>query len=98
MRISDWSSDVCSSDLVGAEAVLGHVDDLGSGVGVLDLDDVDVGRAEAGDLVGGAGRLDGGAVDGRGRGPRAVDLERPEVAGALGGGLDRKSTRLNSSH
>src|SRR3546814_18237200 len=24
MRISDWSSDVCSSDLVGAEHFLGH--------------------------------------------------------------------------
>src|SRR3546814_6863307 len=78
---------------VVAEAVRGHVEDLGTGVGVLDLDDVDVGRAEAGDLVGGAGRLDGGAVDRRGRGPRAVDLQRPEVAGAHGGGLDEDRLR-----
>src|SRR3546814_4757024 len=29
MRISDWSSDVCSSDLPAQEVALGHVDVLG---------------------------------------------------------------------
>ena len=37
---------------VGAEAVLGHVDHLGAGVGVLELDDVDVLGPDAGLLVG----------------------------------------------
>ncbi len=46
---------------VGAEAVLGHVDDLGAGVGVLQLDDVDVLRADAGLLEGRPRGVHGGA-------------------------------------
>ena len=46
---------------VGAEAVLGEVDDLGARVGVLELDDVDVLGADARHLVRGTGRVDGRA-------------------------------------
>src|SRR3546814_9125660 len=35
MRISDWSSDVCSSDLDARARVLAEVDHLGAGVGLL---------------------------------------------------------------
>src|SRR3546814_9902420 len=43
MRISDWSSDVCSSDLIGEDAhVLGHIGDSALG---------DVGRRQRGDVA-----------------------------------------------
>src|SRR3546814_8105977 len=93
MRISDWSSDVCSSDLAEAfepgDARLRR----------------DVGRAAA--IVGLAAFADPhhGEIE---RMPVALALEVAEIAADLhdagiGAGLadrarDRKSTRLNSSH
>ena len=44
-----------------AQHRLGHVNDFGAGVGVLQLGDVDVLRADTRDLVGGLGGLGGGA-------------------------------------
>src|SRR3546814_6161663 len=37
MRISDWSSDVCSSDLPAGRAVSGAVGGLGDGIAILEL-------------------------------------------------------------
>src|SRR3546814_3469258 len=106
MRISDWSSDVCSSDLLGA--VLHHQD---CGVARVDrsrlagphLDALPVGARTrqvephggavadlAVDLHVAAGLL-GKAVD-------HAEAEAGAVALALGGEEDRKSTRLNYSH
>ena len=63
---------------VGAEAVLGQVDHLGAGVGVLQLDDVDVLGTDARHLVRLARRVDGRADRLLDRQPRAVHLERAE--------------------
>src|SRR3546814_3372794 len=97
MRISDWSSDVCSSDLsvVGQiadaavaggvdvlhHAVLGHVDDHGTRGAGLQPDLDIIGVA--------AGRLPGGP---------SQELCRLDIALSDAVLLDRKSTRLNSSH
>src|SRR3546814_2874086 len=121
MRISDWSSDVCSSDLLeGGE--------LAGAVGVAGFEGLEQVHRDVGDLHGllGAGalhavvehdvaeRAGGGDAAGAGGdellGPLVVDL-LAEVflhphAGATGAAahalgavaLDRKSTRLNSSH
>src|SRR3546814_11882788 len=45
MRISDWSSDVCSSDLARGRGVAGPVDGRGSGAG---LELADEGHGEPG--------------------------------------------------
>src|SRR3546814_1691673 len=92
MRISDWSSDVCSSDLLELfEEIIVIILDLHVGVfGGL-------GRGIAARLVEGDHRRAEGAsfghADGRERG---LVIGR----GFLGfeRRLDRKSTRLNSSH
>src|SRR3546814_10512660 len=105
MRISDWSSDVCSSDL-GSQGVLS---DLGLGVeAVDDLVEVFEGAHQrylvAQAATGGVAR----------QVPAGVLAERREPRHAGGGGVDpleqaagvvahhlaqdRKSTRLNSSH
>src|SRR3546814_6303503 len=126
MRISDWSSDVCSSDLVltidgpsgsgkgtisrALAARLGwHYLDSGAlyrAVGLaaawadIDLSDADallrcteetrVQFREAGDPEAEPRILVNG-VD-------ATDELRTETAGAAASAIDRKSTRLNSSH
>ena len=64
-----------------AEAVLGHVDDLGPGVGVLQLYDVDVLGPEAGHLVGGPRRVDRRCVRPLEGEPGAVHLEGTETPG-----------------
>src|SRR3546814_10582288 len=126
MRISDWSSDVCSSDLVrGGEADAVDAVDLGDGadqqaqVGHFSLtvrpairvdvlaEQVDLAhalRGELGDfhqhvlerpadfLAAGVGHHAERAV------LRAALHARDEGTRALGARLDRKSTRLNSSH
>src|SRR3546814_10872178 len=102
MRISDWSSDVCSSDLVAA--LERHpVDRVANAVyrhdrGLLYALDPDVqGAAVAGTVRLGLSRC-GLAVAGRlGSGRAAAGAA---VAGLLLVvlALDRKSTRLNSSH
>src|SRR3546814_1982464 len=103
MRISDWSSDVCSSDLTG----YGLKTAFGTSAGTQDFDSVEHSDVV---MVIGANPTDGhpvfasrlkkrlrqGAklivVD-----PRRIDLVRtPHVEAAHH--LDRKSTRLNSSH
>src|SRR3546814_10297312 len=100
MRISDWSSDVCSSELLGIGAGQIAVLELelampGNGVDRdAALDGTDLGRAER--------HIEGG-VEGAGRAhvvgqlADVADQLRRVFDGvqALG---DRKSTRLNSSH
>src|SRR3546814_7712909 len=101
MRISDWSSDVCSSDLLARRVERGghsrithhtlrYKDDI-----IIISDMLAVKR----------NRRDGGSARETGsRQPRHVDAEGEEAAGVrLVGALfvgqgDRKSTRLNSSH
>src|SRR3546814_8628370 len=87
LRISDWSSDVCSSDLIG----VGRFDNDGE-IGLpLDLVIDAVGR-HAHDLAGESAidrKVIGGDLDVRG----VADLDEGDVARG-----DRKSTRLNSSH
>src|SRR3546814_1571818 len=114
MRISDWSSDVCSSDLAGEARVPVARDDLAPDdrdrrgtklrverLGQLErgqrLFDVDM-RAHRDGMNAGVGAP--GAEHLRILGGEAVDrfLDRLLDAGAVRLPLDRKSTRLNSSH
>src|SRR3546814_4969452 len=80
MRISDWSSDVCSSDL----RFMPHRD-------ILDLDRTDPFAARLHDILRAVGDLH-----------IAFGVDRADVAGVektfLVEHVDRKSTRLNSSH
>src|SRR3546814_2357388 len=97
MRISDWSSDVCSSDLckVGAfkrftEFAIGNA--IAGKTGRVGLDDERLGVA--------ADRIDPGNTADRLQ-LRAHDpvLDRAQIAGLRDlVREDRKSTRLNSSH
>src|SRR3546814_4038489 len=102
MRISDWSSDVCSSDLEG----FGRVEQLLQGI------DAQHARPREDSIVDSIGAGQGPGVGSRGTGalrmPAALDDDdrlaaggnarrRHELAG-VGDRLDRKSTRLNSSH
>src|SRR3546814_3092767 len=146
MRISDWSSDVCSSDLVDHEAAAANLDLGGHLVAVAEVLDVGANDAAARDdealeatgladlVVGGEGDVEGGVVgervheDEQLAGAPAGDAPRERPAGRGGGAarcgrstevtadlvldrdlaavdlddraheLDRKSTRLNSSH
>src|SRR3546814_3359455 len=101
MRISDWSSDVCSSDLIGLDLAVVEALDHGRNAALLDLG-VDL-RAEVQhqrDVLG----LDVPDL------PFAVVVTHREtdrdrwlailaIQGRVDGrALDRKSTRLNSSH
>src|SRR3546814_5654689 len=98
MRISDWSSDVCSSDLAG----LDQVDELAvlgveAPVGVLRLQQLaDDHRAV---MAGVAGDLPGRGLE---RAPDDVHAHALVVVARLDlierADGDRKSTRLNSSH
>src|SRR3546814_2443895 len=110
MRISDWSSDVCSSDLglrLG-EVVLGVLDEQR-----VDVDDVTLDQhvvralpqfhQGAGDDVDEApGELaEGRAVALAGKLPRDASrhlADSPKTAHGVVARGDRKSTRLNSSH
>src|SRR3546814_6043030 len=110
MRISDWSSDVCSSDLVAADGDVAAVD------AELDLEAVAPNAAAAARVE---QQLETGAELLADPIRNAADLDRGEFVGgaALGRGVeraepasgqrqdgdeqrrqDRKSTRLNSSH
>src|SRR3546814_8460072 len=111
MRISDWSSDVCSSDLPDPRDDLGGVDVARKLVilareagNTLELSDV---QTES--LVPDALRdIDGAAFLANAEALDAPTAERLAAARASGGVLryvarfdtdgDRKSTRLNSSH
>src|SRR3546814_5316915 len=101
MRISDWSSDVCSSDLqialdlqlVGVllvtDQLIGVEDMARDTVEVAEIFALDLAKAE--DVGDGHGaEIEIGAV-GHAQRSRAVVIV--EVAA-----IDRKSTRLNSSH
>src|SRR3546814_9567711 len=103
MRISDWSSDVCSSDLLGgvlrgdgaAQRNRLAIDELGF-LGRLQI----VGRAAADVLVrarqradADAPRADGGREGGDRPAARGITKKAPVTRS-----LDRKGTRLNSSH
>src|SRR3546814_3777120 len=102
MRISDWSSDVCSSDLVEGAGELDAAG-LAAAAGVdLRLDDPEV----AADRLGGVDRFLRRARDAPGRDCNAVigkqllrlvfvEIHVGSVRGRTG---DRKSTRLNYSH
>src|SRR3546814_6586755 len=97
MRISDWSSDVCSSDLIGFRTFAGG---LLAGVGsllVLVFNGVMFGTVAA--HLQGIGH--GGPFWRFVVGHAAPELSALVVAGTAGlrlGRGDRKSTRLNSSH
>src|SRR3546814_5888376 len=94
MRISDWSSDVCSSDLIGVadHARADAADVEAAQVGFAELEAVGQADLVAGRRRAAAKRVDIAAL--------AIDIEG-EFAGELemlARGRDRKSTRLNSSH
>src|SRR3546814_4536123 len=105
MRISDWSSDVCSSDLHEAGRLLGSAERCA--VVVLHGDVARQQQALAGAALTGATAvrkrhpaIESGVEDGRLAG---FDGERPLANGELRQrsfslAEDRKSTRLNSSH
>src|SRR3546814_3051807 len=104
MRISDWSSDVCSSDLVEETR---HIGAAARNL-LVELAD------EAGEALAYRVRQAGVVDNGREFGARGIDIAGKRVGtgqfGARGGvvGLyrqhplqrdqDRRSTRLNSSH
>src|SRR3546814_1719148 len=112
MRISDWSSDVCSSDLSATmRSALGQFVGQGGSERIVALpqpieiiperaiDALADHRAIEGFLIGGLGDGDGRV----GRGAFDDRHGRVLLAGLIHGGdlvqsEDRKSTRLNSSH
>src|SRR3546814_8664959 len=107
MRISDWSSDVCSSDLVDAQAVAASRLPLDGAKAAADpardafverylRRGIDAG-VEMKSLSGASGGEGGYAV------PREIDGSIAATPMALSpirsiATVDRKSTRLNSSH
>src|SRR3546814_8912540 len=108
MRISDWSSDVCSSDLLavrhhvalvpfgGGTSVTGGLVARREGfAGVLSLDLVRMKALREVDTVSMTAVLEPGL-----RGPEAEALlaEHGLMLGHYPQSLDRKSTRLNSIH
>src|SRR3546814_8882801 len=100
MRISDWSSDVCSSDLLGIGIHFGRGNEADVGI----VDERTLAIADGSDAVADAApmrrraemqlclaqlrREDDTAV---GADPVVAAVQRLEI-------VDRKSTRLNSSH
>src|SRR3546814_3564379 len=98
MRISDWSSDVCSSDLLGQE-----IERLGTHrrlivekgmiiVAGLDHRVADHIAHEAADLALRGGRIAGEEAFAENLVARSAPIGEVEII------ADRKSTRLNSSH
>src|SRR3546814_8458725 len=101
MRISDWSSDVCSSDLVLSPVRREVEIDLAAAAA--DRVDPPLHQLEPAEPV--AGRLraahgiEGIAPDAAAEGTRrALESKHFSDGGAVVGKADRKSTRLNSSH
>src|SRR3546814_2011986 len=104
MRISDWSSDVCSSDL--------NIDgDLGPGVTAKDIILAVIGRIGTAGGTGYVMEYTGSAIRGLSMEGRMTVCNMSIEAGARAGliapdektfeylkGKDRKSTSLNSSH
>src|SRR3546814_4033244 len=105
MRISDWSSDVCSSDLAGVSAraaenlstVLACVNAISTALAYVPAlvyrRDSDGNRIEA--TAHPLGRIVRGGANPQMTWP---DWLEHWIASALLTGKDRKSTRLNSSH
>src|SRR3546814_7005265 len=101
MRISDWSSDVCSSDLLQVHGVEDHAARSAQAAHLRRAADDDVARADGNDPAAGrsrqAERSSGvqGQRSGRGDGLRDVHrTARTQVDERAGGSEDRKSTRL----
>src|SRR3546814_9705437 len=105
MRISDWSSDVCSSDLarlVGGEPA---ADDGGGAPGLHEQGHGEVVvRSHAALHVAGTDHRDLDALAPQHAAQRLAPYPDGGLGGTVGGGAgkaaegDRKSTRLNSSH
>src|SRR3546814_1872571 len=106
MRISDWSSDVCSSDLLASRRICfadtspfngrAHANwHAAYGVGVMDVYGGD--RADARALHYFGTRTPCWVVR-RIEGGKAMNWTSPAEFFAMGGYGDRKSTRLNSNH
>src|SRR3546814_3076011 len=99
MRISDWSSDVCSSDLVPLEARQAddQLDVQTEALAVVARADADLGRHPAvlGDLH---LLLSGGELDGAEEAGGVAGSKELLGIVAFAARPDRKSTRLNSSH
>src|SRR3546814_7241386 len=87
MRISDWSSDVCSSDLAVAVGRLGAAPQEDQPESVHVVADYETRDAEH-------HRGDDPAIDRIGRANQGDDRRQQDHHSRL----DRKSTRLNSSH
>src|SRR3546814_8769517 len=99
MRISDWSSDVCSSDLdhylVTEPTALGH--SLATEYPTRFVDHFAFGQAR----IASRATLAASGLRNFWASLRHTLRERPDVVISTGAGsalLDRKSTRLNSSH
>src|SRR3546814_4073211 len=103
MRISDWSSDVCSSDLADAGAAVAAVGiDLQPGLEIARIHRLACEPGIDGQRVADLGRIAQTPADGRGEHGR-IDIAGRAAAhvdvAALGKyRRDRKSTRLNSRH
>src|SRR3546814_2336307 len=111
MRISDWSSDVCSSDLrdagIGAAAHR-HAEPLAVEIAhdadeaaILRPDQIFGGNADAVEMNrSGVAAPPPHLVEScaGGAGAVHVDEEQRDARGTRSAGADRKSTRLNSSH
>src|SRR3546814_4772382 len=111
MRISDWSSDVCSSDLpveLEARQALARrrLESLASGDGGVEISESVFERLDLANLaatVGVVGPAQPGFVLRRqflgiGRQRDEIQPQPRRERVAIGERLDRKSTRLNSSH
>src|SRR3546814_7195495 len=111
MRISDWSSDVCSSDLFADVAIGANQAGVAAAIQARGIDDPlfeavlaqnAAGAQQAfGDLSGEilTSTLSGLTDDSRHLRGALLGMVAPEAQGAFiwGSALDRKSTRLNSS-
>src|SRR3546814_8793237 len=97
MRISDWSSDVCSSDLIGLIAGAEHH----AVTATEELGEIAFQCAVTGIAAVGDARAGGAGAERLYRAHRFFDAVRIEGQAEIIVGAeqeDRKSTRLNSSH
>src|SRR3546814_10688213 len=102
MRISDWSSDVCSSDLLIEEVDLVLVMSVNPGFGGQRFIDSQLRKIEAiRRMIDKTGKAIDLEVDGgidRDTAPRAIAAGANVLVAGTATFKDRKSTRLNSSH
>src|SRR3546814_6437576 len=105
MRISDWSSDVCSSDLLYAGAAIGLVLAALAGFGVARMTGPSAPTAET-ETAADAAPTDTVVITQDGIKTSGIGLAQAASGGVAGiilasatvEATDRKSTRLNSSH